>query len=176
MDSGHRGGQLGGLLDFAERDVIARQAEVVPIAGGVDLQGPLELGGREAACVLQQMLGALDGLDLALQLELTADAGELVPDEVILGIIGEALEHDDSAGGFLLDGFPRTVAQAEGLAELLLDKGLELDAEHLVFRDALTHQALAASPPPGRPSGDPDESHGNALPSSPARRRHRRCA
>jgi adenylate kinase len=55
-------------------------------------------------------------------------AGELVPDDVILGIVGEALAHEESEPGFLLDGFPRTVAQAEGLRKLLLDMGKELDA------------------------------------------------
>ena len=64
-------------------------------------------------------------------------AGELVPDGVILGIIGEALQHDDSEEGFLLDGFPRTEAQAEGLQTLLADKGLAIDAiVNLVVDDA----------------------------------------
>ena len=56
------------------------------------------------------------------------DAGELVPDDVILGIVGEALDRPEAAGGFLFDGFPRTVAQAEGLRDLLADRGLSLDA------------------------------------------------
>jgi adenylate kinase len=55
-------------------------------------------------------------------------AGELVPDEVMLGIIGEALEQEGSSEGFVLDGFPRTVAQAEGLARLLEERDEELDA------------------------------------------------
>ena len=56
------------------------------------------------------------------------DAGELVPDEVILGIIGEALQGDDAHDCFVLDGFPRTVAQAEGLGRILEDLGIHLDA------------------------------------------------
>ncbi|MFW6088388.1 MAG: adenylate kinase [Gemmatimonadota bacterium] len=56
------------------------------------------------------------------------DAGELVPDDIILGMMREALSSDEAADGFLLDGFPRTVPQAEGLAELLSDLGVELDA------------------------------------------------
>jgi adenylate kinase len=56
------------------------------------------------------------------------DAGELVPDEVILGIIGEALQGDEAPDGFVLDGFPRTVAQAEGLGRILEELGLRLDA------------------------------------------------
>jgi len=56
------------------------------------------------------------------------DAGELVPDEVILGIIGEVLQGDDTGDGFVLDGFPRTVAQAEGLGRILEELGIRLDA------------------------------------------------
>ena len=56
------------------------------------------------------------------------DAGDLVPDEVMLGLIAEALDRPDSRGGFILDGFPRTVPQAAGLAELLASRRQELDA------------------------------------------------
>jgi len=56
------------------------------------------------------------------------DAGELVPDEVILGIIGEALQGDAARNGFVLDGFPRTVTQAEGLGRILDELGIHLDA------------------------------------------------
>ena len=52
------------------------------------------------------------------------DAGKLVPDEVVIGIVAERLEEDDASGGFILDGFPRTRPQAEALA----DMGVELDA------------------------------------------------
>lgn len=55
------------------------------------------------------------------------DAGELVPDEVILGMIDEALDRPEAGGGFVLDGFPRTVAQAEGLDGLLEGRGESLD-------------------------------------------------
>jgi adenylate kinase len=56
------------------------------------------------------------------------DAGELVPDDVILALIGEAFDGSETARGFILDGFPRTVAQAEGLARLLEARGHSLDA------------------------------------------------
>ncbi len=55
------------------------------------------------------------------------DAGELVPDEVILGIVREALSRPEAAGGWVLDGFPRTLPQAEGLTEILDDRGESLD-------------------------------------------------
>ncbi len=54
--------------------------------------------------------------------------GELVPDEVVVGIIEERIEQPDAKRGFILDGFPRTVAQAEALEQLLAKKGLRLDA------------------------------------------------
>ena len=56
------------------------------------------------------------------------DAGALVPDEVVIGLIDERLGASDCANGFILDGFPRTVAQAEALQELLERRGLSLDA------------------------------------------------
>ena len=56
------------------------------------------------------------------------DAGALVPDEVVIGLIDERLGASDCASGFILDGFPRTVAQAEALQELLERRGLSLDA------------------------------------------------
>ena len=53
--------------------------------------------------------------------------GELVPDEVVVGIIEERIAQPDAKQGFILDGFPRTVAQAEALEKLLTKKGLKLD-------------------------------------------------
>lgn len=55
-------------------------------------------------------------------------SGALVPDEVVVGIISDRIELPDAAQGFILDGFPRTVPQAEALDELLKKKGLKLDA------------------------------------------------
>lgn len=55
-------------------------------------------------------------------------SGALVPDEVVVGIISDRIELPDAAQGFILDGFPRTVPQAEALDELLKQKGLKLDA------------------------------------------------
>jgi len=54
-------------------------------------------------------------------------AGGLVPDEVVIGIISDRIEQPDAANGFILDGFPRTVPQAEALDRLLKSKGLALD-------------------------------------------------
>jgi adenylate kinase len=54
--------------------------------------------------------------------------GELVSDEVVIGIIDDRLKEGDVKNGFILDGFPRTVAQAEALDKLLAAKGIRLDA------------------------------------------------
>ncbi|HEM1129980.1 TPA: adenylate kinase [Listeria monocytogenes] len=56
------------------------------------------------------------------------DNGDLVPDEVTNGIVRERLAEDDAKNGFLIDGFPRTVEQAEELENILNDLGTELDA------------------------------------------------
>lgn len=56
------------------------------------------------------------------------EAGGLVPDEVVIGIISDRLDQPDARNGFILDGFPRTVPQAEALDRLLKSKRLQLDA------------------------------------------------
>lgn len=56
------------------------------------------------------------------------DAGDLVPDEVTVGMVRDRLGDDDAEKGFILDGFPRNTAQAASLGEILADQGLELDA------------------------------------------------
>lgn len=55
------------------------------------------------------------------------DQGELVPDEVVTQLVAERLTGSDCANGYLFDGFPRTLSQAESLDELLADQGLPLD-------------------------------------------------
>ncbi len=55
------------------------------------------------------------------------DAGRLVPDEVVIGVAEERLSKDDAASGFILDGFPRTVPQAEALDKLLPTLGCKLE-------------------------------------------------
>ncbi|MBI4638444.1 MAG: adenylate kinase [Candidatus Rokubacteria bacterium] len=65
---------------------------------------------------------------LGLEAKRYMDQGALVPDEVIIGATAERLREADAARGFILDGFPRTVAQAEALARLLAEQGQKLDA------------------------------------------------
>jgi adenylate kinase len=83
-----------------------------------------------------------DGTELGLEARKYMDAGDLVPDEVTIGMVKERLSHDDTSEGFLLDGFPRTVQQAVVLDDMLgahavgLDVVLELvvDDEEVVRR------------------------------------------
>lgn len=79
---------------------------------------------------------------LGLEAKTIMDKGQLVPDEVVIGMISASLDNNPQARGFLFDGFPRTVAQAEALDRLLELKGtqinimlaLEVDEEELVKR------------------------------------------
>jgi adenylate kinase len=67
------------------------------------------------------------GTDLGRQAQRFMDAGELVPDGLIIAMVGEVLGRPEARKGFVLDGFPRTRAQAEALARLLEERGLALD-------------------------------------------------
>jgi adenylate kinase len=67
------------------------------------------------------------GTDLGRQAKAFMDAGALVPDEVVIGIVRERLQEDDCRNGFILDGFPRTVAQADALQGTLMTLGRQLD-------------------------------------------------
>jgi adenylate kinase len=73
-----------------------------------------------------------DGTELGLEARKYMDAGDLVPDEVTIGMVKERLSHDDTSEGFLLDGFPRTVGQAEMLDRLLDSRGRSLAAVLLI--------------------------------------------
>ena len=67
------------------------------------------------------------GTELGLRAKEIMDRGDLVSDEIILGMIAERMNSPDCANGVILDGFPRTVAQAEGLDAMLEQRGLALD-------------------------------------------------
>ena len=64
-----------------------------------------------------------NGTEMGLKAKEFIDAGQLVPDDVVIGIIKERLSEDDCKNGFILDGFPRTIPQAEALDEM----GIEID-------------------------------------------------
>jgi adenylate kinase len=65
---------------------------------------------------------------VGIQAQSVMAGGGLVPDEIVVGIISERIDQPDAANGFILDGFPRTVPQAEALDELLKKKHIKLDA------------------------------------------------
>ena len=69
-----------------------------------------------------------DGTELGKKAKSFMDAGQLVPDEVTVGIVKERLSKADCAKGFILDGFPRTVEQADALTKILSELGLKLTA------------------------------------------------
>lgn len=68
-----------------------------------------------------------DGTELGLKAKSYMDQGQLVPDEVTVGIVKERLAEADCKDGFLLDGFPRTVKQADALDHILVDLDMKLD-------------------------------------------------
>ena len=67
-----------------------------------------------------------EGTPLGKEAKSYMDAGKLVPDEVTIGIVRERLSKPDCRKGFILDGFPRTVEQADALTEILADNGIKL--------------------------------------------------
>jgi adenylate kinase len=90
---------------------LAREWGVPQIATGEMLREAVAAGtplGREAQCIME--------------------TGGLVPDDVMIGLIAERLRQPDAVSGFILDGFPRTIAQAEALDRLLKDLEQRLDA------------------------------------------------
>ena len=75
------------------------------------------------------------GTELGKQAKSYMDAGELVPDEVIIGLVGDRLQEPDAETGFILDGFPRTTAQAVALDAKLAELARPLDAALLIDVD-----------------------------------------
>ncbi|MFD1696916.1 adenylate kinase [Roseibium aestuarii] len=104
------------------------------------------------------------GTPVGLAAKELVDGGKLVPDDVVVGIIRERIAEADARKGFILDGFPRTVAQADALAEMLQEGGLALDAvielrvdqTKLVDRIMKRAADAAASGQPVRKDDDPE--------------------
>ena len=72
-----------------------------------------------------------NGTEMGLKAKSFIDAGQLVPDDVVIGIIKERLAKDDCANGFILDGFPRTIPQAEALDTMgvIIDRVISIEVE-----------------------------------------------
>ncbi|HEV8437008.1 MAG TPA: adenylate kinase [Methylomirabilota bacterium] len=83
---------------------------------------------------------ARNGTGLGLEAKRYMDRGALVPDDVVIGLVDERLAQPDAARGWVLDGFPRTVTQAEALDRLLNRCGLELD--RVIFFDVSREELL----------------------------------
>ncbi|MDC9824738.1 adenylate kinase [Devosia sp. ZB163] len=87
------------------------------------------------------------------------DRGDLVSDEIVNGIVSERLDQEDCKAGFVLDGFPRTIPQAEALDEMLTDKGMQLDAvvEITAEPDILVQRIAKRAKESGVARGDDNE-------------------
>ncbi|MGO4670542.1 adenylate kinase [Bosea sp. 2RAB26] len=103
------------------------------------------------------------GTPVGLKAKAVMDAGGLVSDDIVIGIVADRIEEPDAKRGFILDGFPRTLAQAEALDAMLAQKGLKLDAvleltvdqEKLVDRIIRRAEEAKAAGQPVRKDDDP---------------------
>jgi adenylate kinase len=103
------------------------------------------------------------GTEVGKKAKAIVDSGKLVPDEIVVGIIGDRIDDKDCAHGFVLDGFPRTVAQAKALDAMLIGKRLavghvilmEVDQAALVKRVENRASEARAKGEPVRPDDDP---------------------
>jgi adenylate kinase len=101
------------------------------------------------------------GTELGRLAQKTMDAGHLVSDDVMIGIVRERLGRPDAAEGFVLDGFPRTVTQAEALDALLAGRGPVMVVHMVVPREVLVQrlttrrvcEACGTTAAPGAPAG-----------------------
>jgi len=104
------------------------------------------------------------GTPIGLKAKAVMESGGLVSDDIVIGIVADRIEEADAKKGFILDGFPRTVAQAEALDVMLKDKGMFLDAvvELEVDQAALVHRIVnraeeaKAAGQPVRKDDDPE--------------------
>ena len=99
------------------------------------------------------------GTELGLKAKSLMDQGLLVPDEVVIGMIANKLKENKEAGGFIFDGFPRTVPQAEGLDKMMAACGTEITCMVAlqVDEEELTKRLLLRGQSSGRPDDQNEE-------------------
>ncbi|PKV63385.1 MULTISPECIES: adenylate kinase [Pontibacter] len=99
------------------------------------------------------------GTELGMKAKSLMDNGLLVPDEVVIGMIANKVKENKHAGGFIFDGFPRTVPQAQGLDKLLMDLGTEISCMIALKVDdeELTKRLLLRGQTSGRPDDQNEE-------------------
>src|ERR1035437_4361583 len=95
------------------------------------------------------------GTTLGMEAKKLMDAGMLVPDEVVIGMIGTKLDTNKNANGFIFDGFPRTTAQAEALDKLLNEKGTKVSA--MIALEVSNEELVKRLLFRGKESGRPDD-------------------
>ena len=88
-----------------------------------------------------------NGTEIGLKAKEFMDHGKLVPDDVIIGIIGERVAREDCANGYILDGVPRTLAQAEALdaAGIRFDKVISIEIEDTVIEERMTGRRVCGN-------------------------------
>ena len=96
---------------------------------------------------------------LGIEAQQIMDKGQLVPDEVVIGMISSALDNNPDAKGFLFDGFPRTVAQAEALDKLMELKKMEID--QVLFLEVDEEELIQRLVNRGKTSGRTDDADEN---------------
>lgn len=94
-----------------------------------------------------------EGSELGQKMSSIMSKGELVPDEVVIEMIAKKIDSSKGQSGFLFDGFPRTVAQAESLEKMLNDRGMKIDSMLVldVEHDELVKRLVARAEVSGRP-------------------------
>jgi adenylate kinase len=95
---------------------------------------------------------------LGLEAKAIMDRGDLVSDVIVNGIVSERIDAEDCKPGFILDGFPRTIAQAQALDDMLKAKGIKLDAviELTADADELVRRVIQRSKDSNRPDDNPE--------------------
>lgn len=137
-----------------------------PPGAGKGTQAQILVDGRDMVQLSTgDMLRAArsSGTEMGKKVAAVMDAGNLVTDEIVIGLIREQLEDTSHAGGFIFDGFPRTLAQADALGELLtevgqtLDHAIELAVNDDVLVERILGRAAAAVAAGSTPRADDNE-------------------